>query len=62
MGDFWSYAVSWSDQEGPKKNSPEELKRILASPGVTTLAPAQMPPVSSSAAKEPAKYGRDASW
>jgi mannan endo-1,4-beta-mannosidase len=39
MGEFWSYAVSWSDSEGPKKNSPEELKRILASPGVATLPP-----------------------
>jgi mannan endo-1,4-beta-mannosidase len=37
MGEFWSYAVSWSDSEGPKKNSPEELKRILASPGVVML-------------------------
>ncbi len=57
MGEFWSYAVSWSDQEGPKKNSPEELKRILASPGVTTMAPAQMPYGSSGVAKEPAKNG-----
>ena len=37
MGEFWSYAVSWSDPEGPKKNSPEELKRILASLGVVML-------------------------
>lgn len=44
MGEFWSYAVSWSDQEGPKKNSPEELKRIYASRGVSTLpGPAQTP-------------------
>jgi mannan endo-1,4-beta-mannosidase len=49
MGEFWSYAVSWSDSEGPKKNSPEELKRILASPGTAT-----MPPLASDAPKEPA--------
>lgn len=42
MGEFWSYAVSWSDSEGPKKNSPEELKRILASPGVRTMPAAQV--------------------
>ena len=52
MGEFWSYAVSWSDQEGPKKNSPEELKRILASPGVLTMPPAT--PVSGEVPKEPA--------
>jgi mannan endo-1,4-beta-mannosidase len=51
MGEFWSYAVSWSDQEGPKKNSPEELKRILASPGVKTMPPAQNSPISDEALK-----------
>jgi mannan endo-1,4-beta-mannosidase len=55
MGEFWSYAVSWSDQEGPKKNSPEELKRILASPGVMTMPPVQVPPVSDDGGKMTAK-------
>lgn len=55
MGEFWSYAVSWSDQEGPKKNSPEELKRIFASPGVTTMPAAQVPSVPEDAANMSAK-------
>ena len=45
MGEFWSYAVSWSDDLGPKKNSPEELKRIYANSGVATL-PALAQPTS----------------
>jgi mannan endo-1,4-beta-mannosidase len=45
MGEFWSYAVSWSDQEGPKKNSVEELRRILASPGVVMLPASATTPV-----------------
>jgi mannan endo-1,4-beta-mannosidase len=49
MGEFWSYAVSWSDQEGPKKNAPEELKRIYASSGVST-SPPQTPPAGNAAA------------
>lgn len=36
LGEFWSYAVSWGDKEGPRKNLPEEVKRIYTSPGVTT--------------------------
>lgn len=36
MGESWSYAVSWSDNLGPKENSPEELKRIYTSNGVET--------------------------
>jgi len=36
IGESWSYAVSWSDALGPKKNSPEELKRIYTSSGVET--------------------------
>jgi mannan endo-1,4-beta-mannosidase len=40
MGEFWSYAVSWSDEEGPKKNPPGELRRIFATTGVgVQLAP-----------------------
>lgn len=39
MGEFWSYAVSWSGSEGPRKNTPEEVKRIYSSPRVTTLPP-----------------------
>jgi mannan endo-1,4-beta-mannosidase len=53
MGEFWSYAVSWSDQEGPKKNSPDELRRILGSPGLEMLpAPAPL----ADAPEEAAKY------
>ncbi len=37
MGEFWSYAVSWSGKEGPKKNGPDDLKHIYSSPGVTTM-------------------------
>jgi mannan endo-1,4-beta-mannosidase len=48
MGEFWSYAVSWSDPEGPKRNSPQELKRIYADPGVKTL-PEPVFPVGSDA-------------
>lgn len=33
MGEFWSYAVSWSGKLGPKKNSPEELRRIYTDIG-----------------------------
>jgi mannan endo-1,4-beta-mannosidase len=43
MGEFWSYAVSWSDDLGPKKNPPEELKRIYASSGVATQAAPVLP-------------------
>jgi mannan endo-1,4-beta-mannosidase len=39
LGEYWSYAVSWSGKEGPSKNSPEELKRIYNSSGVATLVP-----------------------
>jgi mannan endo-1,4-beta-mannosidase len=35
MGEFWSYAVSWSGKEGPRKNSVDELRRIYRSEGVT---------------------------
>lgn len=37
LGEFWSYAVSWSGKEGPKKNSSTDLKRIYTGVGVTTL-------------------------
>ncbi len=37
MGEFWSYAVSWSGKEGPKKNTPDDLKQIYSSPSVTTI-------------------------
>ena len=37
MGEMWSYAVSWSGREGPKKNTDDELKRIYTSQGVTTM-------------------------
>ncbi len=46
MGEYWSYAVSWSGGEGPRKNTPEEVQRIYSSAGVTTLpapAAAQQP-------------------
>jgi mannan endo-1,4-beta-mannosidase len=56
MGEFWSYAVSWSDDLGPKLNSPEDLKRIYASSGVATLpAPGQQP---SMRGDEPAKTAK----
>jgi mannan endo-1,4-beta-mannosidase len=42
LGEFWSYAVSWSGKEGPKKNSPEDVKRIYTSSG--TALPAAPPP------------------
>jgi mannan endo-1,4-beta-mannosidase len=48
LGEFWSYAVSWSGKEGPKKNSEDELKRIYASPGVTTMPIPVAPPATAS--------------
>jgi mannan endo-1,4-beta-mannosidase len=30
LGNDWAYAVSWSHEEGPKKNTPADLKRIYA--------------------------------
>jgi mannan endo-1,4-beta-mannosidase len=45
MGEFWSYAVSWSDVEGPKKNAPDELKRIYRDGGVSTLPPPGQSPM-----------------
>jgi mannan endo-1,4-beta-mannosidase len=36
-GEWWSYAVSWSDELGPKKNDPADLKRIVTSPDSQTL-------------------------
>ncbi len=43
LGEFWAYAVSWSGNEGPRKNSEEQLKMIYSSPGVTTM-PLPVPP------------------
>ncbi len=37
MGEFWSYAVSWSGKEGPRKNADADLKRIYTSPDVITM-------------------------
>jgi len=39
LGEWWSYAVPWSVQLGPRKNDPTELKRIVLSSSVETLAP-----------------------
>jgi mannan endo-1,4-beta-mannosidase len=39
LGEWWSYAVSWSNDLGPRKNDPAELKRIDGSPSVGTLPP-----------------------
>jgi mannan endo-1,4-beta-mannosidase len=39
LGEFWSYAVSWQNDLGPRKNSPGELQRIYTSPGSITLPP-----------------------
>jgi mannan endo-1,4-beta-mannosidase len=39
LGEWWSYAVSWSAQLGPRKNDPTELKRTVLSSSVETLAP-----------------------
>jgi mannan endo-1,4-beta-mannosidase len=39
FGVWWSFAVSWSDREGPRKNDAAELKRIIADAGVATLPP-----------------------
>jgi mannan endo-1,4-beta-mannosidase len=36
-GEWWSYAVSWTDDLGPKKNDAADLKRIVTSPGAQTL-------------------------
>jgi mannan endo-1,4-beta-mannosidase len=36
-GEWWSYAVSWSDELGPKKNDATDLRRIVTSPGAQTL-------------------------
>ena len=43
MGEFWSYAVSWSGKEGPRKNAESEIKRIYASSGVRAM-PLSEPP------------------
>jgi len=43
-GEFWSYAVSWTKDLGPMKNTPAELTRIYSSPGTTTLPPLPTPP------------------
>ena len=37
FGVWWSFAVSWSDREGPRKNDVAELKRIISDARVTTL-------------------------
>ena len=39
FGEWWSYAVSWSGDLGPKKNEVADLKRIVTSPDVGTLGP-----------------------
>ncbi len=39
FGVWWSFAVSWSDREGPRKNGAAEMKRIIADAGVATLPP-----------------------
>jgi mannan endo-1,4-beta-mannosidase len=39
FGEFWSYAVSWQNDLGPKKNSADELKRIYTYSGSITLPP-----------------------
>ena len=39
LGEWWSYAVSWSADLGPRKNDPAELKRIDESHGVGTIPP-----------------------
>ncbi len=36
FGEPWLYAVSWSAELGPRKNAPDELKRIYTSPGVNS--------------------------
>jgi len=43
LGESWSYAVSWSGKEGPRKNSPEDVKRIYLSSG-TALPATPAPP------------------
>jgi mannan endo-1,4-beta-mannosidase len=39
FGEFWAYAVSWQDELGPRKNNPEDLKRIVESEGSAKLSP-----------------------
>ncbi len=39
LDEWWSYAVSWSAELGPRKNDPTELKRIDETPGVGTIPP-----------------------
>ena len=51
MGEFWSYAVSWSGKEGPKKNTETELRRIYTSPGVTAM-PLPATPIAAAGAHE----------
>jgi mannan endo-1,4-beta-mannosidase len=43
LGEFWSYAVSWQHELGPKKNGPDELKRIYADAGALKLPAAAKP-------------------
>ena len=44
LGEWWSYAVSWSDTLGPRKNDPADLQRIVLNPGTGMLAtPTQTP-------------------
>jgi mannan endo-1,4-beta-mannosidase len=39
LGEYWSYAVSWQDDLGPKKNGVVELKRIYGSDGTIKNKP-----------------------
>ena len=39
FGVWWSFAVSWSDREGPRKNDVARLKQIIADGAVGTLPP-----------------------
>jgi mannan endo-1,4-beta-mannosidase len=39
FGVWWSFAVSWSGREGPRKNAVAQLKQIIADDGVITLPP-----------------------
>jgi mannan endo-1,4-beta-mannosidase len=44
LGEYWLYAVSWSDKLGPAKNDPADLVRIYTNPGVSALPTAATPP------------------
>jgi mannan endo-1,4-beta-mannosidase len=56
LGVWWSYFVSWTGDNGPRKLAPEALKQIYTSSGVTNRAEEAQVPVEPRVEPSPRRY------